>query len=110
MRDDSSYADALAREAGTTLAAVARRWPTPRYGLRPKQVRNRVAQIRRAVRHGGLNAEAAARLAALLNCSPNLFLYGFEFGGLGLAGLTPSSNHVRTQANNKRRSKSKSAV
>lgn len=69
-------ADLLARQAGTTLRAVARLWPTARPGLKESQVQNRMASIRRAVRHGNINLASAQKLAMLLNCSPGLFLYG----------------------------------
>lgn len=69
-------ADQLAEQAGTTLRAVARLWPTARPGLKENQVQNRMANIRRVVRHGNINLASAQKLAMLLDCSPGLFLYG----------------------------------
>jgi hypothetical protein len=72
-------ADTLAKEAGTNLRAIARQWPTPRYGLREKQLQSRMTRIRRAAREGGLHYSAALRLANLLDCDVRIFSRGQEF-------------------------------
>ncbi|HEX8833413.1 MAG TPA: hypothetical protein VF719_04395, partial [Abditibacteriaceae bacterium] len=87
---DSPPADALAAQAGVSLRDVARRWPTARVGLKPNEIQNRIASIRRAARHGGLSAHAAERLAHQLRCDPQIFLWGAAYSGVSVGTRRPA--------------------
>jgi len=81
-------ADQLAERAGTTIEDIARVFPVPKPRIRPEQLRNRIAGIRRAVNRGGLCSVSASRLAPLLNCSAFVFLHGYNHHhGINQQGL-----------------------